>query len=395
MVDDPDTPPERTSAAAGPAAPGADVNVLGIEVTQAVQDLANSVSLIRGKTTIVRVYLAARMLTGGPQRVEGELLWNNGQSGPTALRSLNRLQLQIGTAANIEAMRGDASSSLNFVIPAPAVSGSSVQLSVGRLQLVGGADLSLGGSREMAVDLKPDVPLRVRVIGLRYLDQNNRMHVPSEDDFSLIRSWLGRAYPVAQVEWSQLLVDAEFRAPFSSGANGTVIKANQQIARLRAAVVASGVHPLTHYYGLVSDGAEMMRGRAFGIPATADPTVVASGPAGIPRGWNGDQDRSYADWYCGHELGHTFGRYHPGFPPLEQPGGQDSSDSQFPYPGGTISATDPRYFGFDIGDSALAIPMRSLSPMSCHDVMTYMPEQWLSAYTYEAIYKRLGEEAVL
>ena len=70
----------------------------------------------------------------------------------------------------------------------------------------------------------------------------------------------------------------------------------------------------THYYGLVSDGdgSFFMRGLASGIPGTADPSTVASGPTGVNT-WGWDTDGSYGDWYTGHELGHTFGRFHAEF----------------------------------------------------------------------------------
>ena len=119
--------------------------------------------------------------------------------------------------------------------------------------------------------------------------------------------------------------------------------------------------------------------------------MVASGPAGVPNGWSGDTDASFADWYGAHELGHTYQRRHPGFPPADQD--RDPLETGFPYPEGLITTTpDNRFAGLDVGDAALGLPMRVLPGNTHHDVMTYAPRQWLSAYTYEGIYTRLLAE---
>ena len=64
------------------------------------------------------------------------------------------------------------------------------------------------------------------------------------------------------------------------------------------------------YYGMISDTSNNFpRGQAI-----YDKTSV--GPAGKPgqffslgQGW--DTDGTYADWYAGHEIGHSLGRAHP------------------------------------------------------------------------------------
>jgi hypothetical protein len=96
-----------------------------------------------------------------------------------------------------------------------------------------------------------------------------------------------------------------------------------------------------------------------------------------------------------HELGHTFGRFHPGFPPPDQRGGQDASDPQFPYKNGCLSSPDNKYVGVDTGDRDLNLPLAALPGLKYHDVMTYADNQWLSAYTYQAILDRLIEEDAL
>jgi len=83
-----------------------------------------------------------------------------------------------------------------------------------------------------------------------------------------------------------------------------------------------------HYYGMVEDTAGFMRGCAAGIP-----DYVASGPDG-PGTFGWDTDGSYGDWYGGHELSHTWGRYHAEY--CGATGG-----APYPYPDGRISPTSP------------------------------------------------------
>jgi len=391
--------PRRAAGGTPPVAGPVALQALALETTQAIQDLAHSIRLIASKATVVRIYLTPEPGLQAPVTVTGELAWRRGLASPIAfLPALNTVRLDPGAAQpSLLARRADVGLSLNFRLPAAAVAAGPLEVRLNRVMVVGGPDADLTGPAAHAQVLRFDAaaPLRVRIIGLRYtVPETGQTSTPDAVHFEFIRSWMGRAYPVAAVEWSQIVVDADFTAPFTPPtvfSSGTAGRANAQIAALRAADVAAGTDPRTHYYGLVADagGTHFLRGLAFGIPQTADPSVVASGPAGVPNGFAGDQDRSYADWYTAHELGHTFGRFHPGFPAGEQ----DASDPAFPHPNGQLSdGAEPGVVGLDLGDPALQLPMRALPGDVCHDVMTYADNQWLSPHTYEAIYQRLLEE---
>jgi hypothetical protein len=367
----------------GLAGPGAGLGVLGIEVVQCVQDVQNSVPLVADKATVVRVYLDPNAVTV-PGDVTGEIAWSR-LGAETYLAALNAVRLVPHSPADLEGQRNDLSRSLNFLLPAAALGEGTLHLRISRIYQPGGAELVVTAGHDTDVVFKKAPPFRIRVIGLRYKNGGSTVS-PAAIHFAYLKSFLLRAYPVANLEWSHIVVDADFAAPFDGS---TVDLANAQIAALRSREVSAGVDPRTHYYGLVDDdGAKnFMRGKAFDIPGTAHPDVVASGPAGVPNGFAGDRDLSYADWYGAHELGHTFGRYHPGFPP----GAQDASDPAFPYPDGCISVGS-EYVGLDAGDSDLNLQMTALPGRQHHDVMTYADDQWLSAYTYAAILQRLLEE---
>ena len=219
------------------------------------------------------------------------------------------------------------------------------------------------------------------MINLRYSTGSPpTTYVASASDVAHLRSWLRRAYPVPDVVYASITVDATAAWPFTSG------QANAQTAAIRALDMASGGDQKTHYYALVSDGGGFMRGSASGIPGTPDPATVASGPTGSNT-WGWDNDGSYGDWYGGHELGHTFGRFHPGFC------GESHDDPSYPFPAGQLAAADGAFVGVDLGDGNLGIALTALPGTVWHDVMTYCSSQWLSSYTYAGIRNRLAAEA--
>lgn len=207
---------------------------------------------------------------------------------------------------------------------------------------------------------------------------------------------------MAAVEWSQIVVQADPRiAPPFSGAQtpdgddpvwrAQLDVAHNQLSAIRAKDIDAGTDPRTHYYGLISDANRglFFRGAAKDVPKAANPSVVAVGPVGDPKqypslGW--DKEASYAGWYGAHELGHTFGRSHPGFC------GQDASDPTFPYADGRIGDGREDAVGVDLGDPSLQLPLRLMANDSCHDIMTYCDNQWISSYSYKAILARLVEE---
>ena len=379
------------SAAAG-AAPG--LSVRGMEVVQSIQAIDNSVRLIADKTTIVRVYLDPAGLSAATL-VSAELVWRRGSEAMHYQPAMNRVRLTPATPPTLQQQRFDMDLSVNFRLPSEAVGAGNLEIGINRVFVPGGADVAFADPGHVTVRFDGAPVLRVRVIGLRYKSVANPLGTVTPDalHFAYLKSYLERAYPVAAVEWSQIVVDADLlRPPFGGGASNL---ANMQLVALRSRETSAGIDPRTHYYGLVDNEGGLrdsfMRGSAIADSQVLVFGMVASGPAGVPNGWSGDTDASFADWYGAHELGHTYQRRHPGFPPADQD--RDPLETGFPYPEGLITTTpDNRFAGLDVGDAALGLPMRVLPGNTHHDVMTYAPRQWLSAYTYEGIYTRLVAE---
>ncbi|HSE17958.1 MAG TPA: hypothetical protein VLB46_12960 [Pyrinomonadaceae bacterium] len=366
------------------------LSVDGIEVTQVVQDMGHSVPLIAGKATVVRVYLSRP--EGGVVTVRGEISVRRSPTGtPHKIPSLATARVSPTQNGRLRTKRHDLRLSLNFLLPASLTAAGRAFIQISSLadattaQTIACSDCA---EKQVEVRFVDGAPLRVRLIKMRYrTDDAPNGHVPRSLDVSLFRSWLGRAYPVSRIVFSQATVDTNIRPPFRAN---TSDKTNAQLTTIRRLDVSNGTDQRTHYYGMVYDARDFfMRGSASALPDTPDPTAVASGPTGDPEGgW--DTDGSYGDWYGGHELAHTFGRLHPGFCD-----GNTEDDNEYPFTDGQLSNSNAAFVGFDVGDASLGIPMRALPGPQWHDVMTYCDQQWMSSYTYDGIRVRLLAEDAL
>lgn len=354
-----------------------------VEITQAIQDLSQSVPLIARKRTVIRVYLSYYASPGAT--VRGQLALRRGPSDPPlVLPSLNTTVLDPAQAGNVADARTDATRSLNFVVPDSHAGPGPLAISIaGISDAVSGNAIAVGCERRPSVWFHASPPLRVRIVGFRYSQGTPPVtYIPLSVDFQMLVSWLGRAYPASQVVSSTAVMDATATVPFGCG------DINAQLAAIRALDMGSGGDQRTHYYGLVSDGGFFMRGCA-GVPATPNPSAVGSGPTG-PASWGWDFDGTYGDWYGGHELGHTFGRLHPGFC------GETQDDlARYPFANGQLASSASSFVGFDVGDPILNLPLAALRGTQWHDVMTYCNYQWLSSYTYQGIRLRLLAEDAL
>ena len=373
---------------AGPATTMPIVFLDALEVTQEVQDLAHSVPLIAGKPTIVRAYLR---YAPGPVEVRGELRMARSQFGPwQTVASLGPAQLDPsrsgGSLAELRSRRANLDFSLNFRVPANLTTAGTLWLRMapGPVWRTTGTPLaSLAWLPVRTVTFRQAVPLRMRLVRLRYtMGTPPVTHEPRAIDVALIESWLRRAYPIAQLQLTTTAATATPAPPF----HASLI--NAQLIALRAVDVGTpGTDARTHYYGMVADSGFFMQGLASGIPQTPDPATVASGPTG-PSAFPWDDDGSYGDWYGGHELGHTLGRFHAEFcgAPLGAP---------YPFANGQLSDADEAFVGIDVGDPAVGLPMRVMGGIDCHDVMSYCDDQWLSSFTYGEVYTRLVAEDAL
>src|SRR5437868_10634799 len=83
--------PRRRASSLGLAAGTPSVGIRGIEVVQCVQDIQNTVKLVAGKPTIVRVYLDPASVSK-KGTLGGELAWTKG-GGEAYLSALNTVTI--------------------------------------------------------------------------------------------------------------------------------------------------------------------------------------------------------------------------------------------------------------------------------------------------------------
>jgi hypothetical protein len=371
------------------------VGLQHVEVTQGIQDLGQSVPLIAGKRTFVRAFFSYT----GPKRannVTGTIELRRRDGTTAIVPSLANVASALDPAWNdkLEAKRQSLEHGLIFEIPTQWAAAGDVTLRVTGIKAADGSNINCAScASALSIRFGAAAPVRVVMVGMRYT-RNGQTRTPRAIDYQSIVSWLQRAYPAANFEFQTKVIDWDAPAVFDSGLIACTA-ANAVILALRKLDVGGHKNALFHYYGVVYDGGQdegFMRGCAD-APPTPDASAVGSGPAGT-GGYDWDHSASYAGWYAGHELGHTFGRPHPG-----SGCGDLGQDPTWPkdIPTNQIGTAAHPYVGFDPGDVTVGASMQVLpwDPSSGGrgaDMMTYCANVWPSAHTYIDICQRLAAE---
>ncbi|GAB4581507.1 MAG: BACON domain-containing carbohydrate-binding protein [Anaerolineales bacterium] len=397
------------------ALPLTNMKITGIEVNQALQDIYHSVRLIKGKRTFVRVYVSA---DGPPVAGVGAYLYRLDSGGNTIggpLTPVNPVGQQITVKS--WANRMDINQSFLFELPMSWVSSSSLRLRavLNPWQIPPENSYADNTYNYGPFTLSDSPRLGVYFVSFGYSFGSATYYPHLIDDVFQTYSWIRRAYPLDSsygnfndpgpgfrpnlwIVYDEGLgsrvnqtADECNQAPFYYYDDGELVDDRNLCASaytnnlLNAMRIENGVPSNIFMYGMISDqGGFFPRGQASGN--------VSSGPAG-PGTWGWDYDGSYADWYAGHEIGHTLGRAHPN-PNSDDPAteavegcGHSRSDPGFPYAFARIS--DGAIEGFDVGDPGLnPLLVPAVYPaLFWYDMMSYCDNQWLSDYTYEAMYQ--------
>lgn len=350
---------EWTGAATVPTGP--DMEVEAVEVTQAVQDLDNSVALVAGKRTYVRVHVSA------PSTVYDVFANLSATRGSTRLfptLAPGNPGADITVRPNPD--RGQLNDSFWFELPSGWTAAGDLTLTATLDPAAAEGDPNrANNSQSVSVTFEQTPPLRLRLFDVRYTDDGTTYQA-GDTHLDSLESWLERAYPIADLQSTR----HTFTYPLDGLPDVDRLHGYLALGKLLN-ILFTGEDARVLYYGMVDDGAGFMRGKALDIPST-----IAAGPAGTPGPgtfpW--DDDSSYADWYGGHELAHTQGRYHAEFCGA-------AAGRPYPYTGGDISpdtSGSDELYGFDIQDRRIYNP-------NWNDVMTYCQDQWVSDFTYEGI----------
>jgi hypothetical protein len=387
----------RGSYATTPVSVKTDLVVDALEVTQATQDLNNSVRLVADKRTYVRVHTHS---TDGVHRATAELDVTRPNVGTQTLIPINSAHDIIVGETPDRTVTDDA---FLFELPA-AYNNGTVDLTA-RVNPAGAVPSVLETdttnnvmTEQVTFEDVPSLNLVIYRVGYTF---NNVAYTATMTHAQAVVDWLEQAYPVWRVNARHRTVDFG-TATVTTNSDGDTITSpdcgdvNSYLATQRALDEVNDPwvrgRDNLRYLGLVDDGGFFMRGCSGSIPSEQ-----ASGPTGpsATSPWTWDPDGIYGDWYAGHELGHTFGRYHAefcgaiAFNDKDEDGVKDPDEDYpndyvaYPYTDGRISpsvaATSNRaIFGFNIDT-------RDVYGHTWRDVMTYCDDQWIGDWTYEAL----------
>lgn len=208
--------------------------------------------------------------------------------------------------------------------------------------------------------------LKVKIVPVKWdADGSGRVPSTTEDSINYYRDYLYSMYPVTGVE-------VTVREPWSwteavdPGGDGwdTLLSA---IVDLRN---ADGAPADVYYYGLFKPADQFWKYCRMGCVAglsglLSDPTDAFS-RGSIGLGYGEESAKTMA-----HEIGHAHGRAHA---PC---GGPAGIDKKFPYKDGSVGV-----YGWNLIE-------KTLMDTGYNDVMGYCDPNWISDYTYNALYSRV------
>lgn len=406
------------------ALPKINLRVTGMEVTQGIQDLNNSVLLVKERRTFVRVYVKSdgAAVAGVTARLQA--------LGQT-IKPVNPVGTHITVRANPD--RNDLNQSFLFELPWQWTEQDTLNMQVQINPYEVPLEPQYGdNSRSVTVGFQPSPTLSVEFFRLNY-DLDNSTHSPRLwDDVFKTYSWIMRAYPLGGAvgdNFKPRLWDVDGGSTLGSLVDRSnpvcdliypdedddthlcasyVMNSRLWNYRIDTAMglLNSGLKLNAFYYGIIADSAGYFpRGQAAMPLTSVGPSGVPGQPMAFEEG-NGlggswDTDGTYADWYAGHEIGHSLGRAHPNAgsdnpstDDVRENCGHSRSDPSYPY-GNTSSSAAPigpadnSMAGFDVGDPSAGIAKAVLPSTTWNDMMSYCANQWLSDYTYEAIYNHM------
>lgn len=373
----------------------ADLEVTGIEVTQGIQNLDNTVRLVEGKPTYVRVHVADN--SGGAFRTFATLEVDNG-SASRVLHPINENAGRITARQNPRRIVPDHAFLFQLPNWPTDFNQGDIQLTAEvnpvtswRSRYPQESDYT-NNSRAVALDFEAVPRIGIVVYTVDYAVDDGSggetQHETPGDEADQMISWLERAYPVSDVWYTRRVLDmgnvSNDSGSFALGSgqvNTKLASRRQQNRKEELWADKVGNIDDIRYYGMVIDDGGFMRGSAANIPAK-----VAAGPTGGSPRFSWDSDGSWGDWYGGHELAHTFGRLHAEFCAAK-------AGTSYPHANGRISGAvsgDAAIMGFDPGpDTGVATAFRegdlSIYAPTWRDVMTYCNNQWVSDFTYHGL----------
>jgi uncharacterized repeat protein (TIGR01451 family) len=360
---------------------GHSLDLLGIEVTQGVQDMKNGVPLVEDKKTIVRAHV--RNLGTGTASVQGEIVGTRIEPGGprTALGKLKAANTGRKINAQADPSRANLAHSLFFEVPLEWRKGT-VELEFrGLNSTVTCSDRDGTPDCKSTVTFNPVRSLDMKFILMTYNDAKGVSHASSLlDAFAAANEFLGR-YPINTVagEDSVGAATTTQNPCLDDGkSNPNSIGIRTELNSLRNLECKDGTCA-RYFQGLLADqsGPDCKPASLNGIADLPGNASVAFYPTSDPT------PRI-------HEQGHVMGLKHTRFngetcvtdgkvvPCTTLEGDGTLSLSKKPYDADTV-------YGYDINNSAVS----TIFPAETADFMSYGRPRWPSRANYVALFNIL------
>lgn len=322
---------------------------------------ARNAPVVAGRDAVVRAYVTMT----GTREVTGELEIREGATVIALHRDTRTLNGSSSDAA--------PNNVLSFVIPASELT-ETASLSVRLVDPAGTMPSGVHPARlprdgtTLALGAQDDGEgLDLVLVPLRYdTDGSARLPDTSEAWLATLRGLLTSLYPLVDVA-----ITVHEPVPWNRGLTFTGnVDFGAVNAMLRDLRDTDRARPGSYYYALVAPdtsfsaycGGSCVTGQSYVVDAPEDGDFRVGSGVGF-----GTEDSA---WTAAHELGHEHGRYHA---PCDTSG----ADVDYPYAGGDIGV-----WGYDPRSGTF------LPPDTATDFMGYCEPQWVSDYTWTAIFER-------
>lgn len=369
-----------------------DFSADGLEVTQAIQNLANNAPLVANKTTYVRVY--GKQLAGpSAPNVEARLIGikNDLPLPGSPLQPVNGVRA-LTTGGSFD--RARLNDGWYFLLPASWVTAGNValQVEIDPRQIHTDPNRA-NNSRSQAVSFQTQPPACVWTVPVR---THTPMPSTTDPNFWSMVSHFNRRWPIpdtwvfrdtSPVEELQVCWWGPFPYPCYgpyeledgwSITNGPPDRDKVIVSLWTRALLSfnpdacDDIGAPVHFMGMVHPNAN--NGGAAGYASTISNQswvqLPDHTPNPIPSGWNQLREGST----MAQELAHNAGRKHVNC------NGPDNIDNSYPYPPCQIANVGAdSYYGFD---TTTRQPIR---PNETADFMSYANRSWVSDYTWRAL----------
>jgi len=326
----------------------ADLVVTGVEISQAIQDTENTVPLVAGRSTVLRIYAVTTNSATPLSNIKVSVTANSVDN-----LTISQSPLSLSSTVPLTTSRADYTSTINFQLPQSWLSGT-VDLTVKIDSDNAVFETSETNNTITKRLVFTSVPaLQVKIVPIQYTNTTTgrTYTAPTQDTVS---DWIMRTYPISQISIS-------WHAPYAfSGDLSTSTDFNRLLNNITSLKSSEGAPSYQVYYGL--------------IPTTSNgSTWFTGGYAGI--GWIGSRTAVGLDLagktsqIAAHEIGHNLGMLHT---PCGVTSGYDPS---YPYANASIGQ-----YGLDVAAGKLYVPGTN------KDFMSYCDPKWISDYTYKYLY---------